>query len=181
MANLTTAFGFRYKRSMSPSTVPLVVERQVKAATKIYPGDLVAQDTGTLVPCAAAGTYPYGVAIGYGDGDSTLRYEKYVLVIPVDDNPSFVFEARLGNTADIGLDDIGKYLAATIAAGDATLRQSRHALNGATLGTGDISDGIWWKIVGFPDDPQNEIDAAYERILVTIDPGLVIKHAAMTA
>lgn len=178
MANIQTKFGFRYKRSMNPSTVPLVVECPVTVNTYIYPGDLVEYGTPPFVSTMTNAIHvPYGVAIGYGSGYAAsdgIHYEENVLVIPLADNPNYVFEARVGSTTNIGLNDLGSFLSADLAAGNSVLRQSRHGLDGATLDAsgGAVDAGTYWRIVGFPTDPQNEVDAGYVRVLVTCNAPL---------
>lgn len=180
MANITTLFGFRHKNTMNPSTVPYVKECPVTVNTYIYPGDLVKYGTPPYVSVVSnAVTVPYGVAISYGTGyvadltvGSTLN--NNVLVIPLADNPNYVFEARVGNTANIGQNDVGSFIAATIAAGNSVLRQSRQGLDGSTVDAtqGALNTGAWWRIVGIPTDPQNETDGTYTRLYVTIAPPL---------
>jgi hypothetical protein len=167
MANLDAPKGFKWVRATVPGASPFVEEVEVTAANKVYPGDALELTSGKVAHANADTDRIYGIAAGYGDGDSALHFEDKVLCYV--SLTHGIFEVQVdGGTVDV--DDVGKYVKVVLGTPDATLFQSRDQVFATPAADYDPATGEVWRIVGFPDDPLNEVGAANCRVWVTLGP-----------
>ena len=161
MANVNSPTGFHPIGHLSGGEIPEPKEFIVTADAVIYKGDPVIVTSAGTITVAAAGdtTIHLGIAAEFIPTTATHGSTCKVYV-----DPSIIYEvqanAALTQASVFGSGDIITY-----AAGDATTKQSKMALD--TLGTSSKP----WLVIGLVERPSNAW-GAYQKVKVISNSGI---------
>ncbi len=166
MANPTTAFGFKPVGTLNGS--PYSVRRYAKTAsvaTAIFPGDIVHKEAaGNVDPEGVAQNIPSVTVVGGTPGTTlivgaALNYgaASTLTTHAVADDYNTIFIGRCSSTTVISVaSHVGKNANHVVAAGDATTKQSRYAVDSTTIA---VTADLDMRLLGISNVIGNEAGA----------------------